>query len=89
MPQIESRPLSALRIGETAVITSIDPTSTDIFAYLSRNRIVPEQRVTVVDRAPMEGPMTLRLDNNPVALSLALAATIMVVPEIENKPQRS
>jgi len=85
MPQIKSRPLSALRIGETAVILSIKPASTDIFAYLSRNQIVPGQHVSVVDRAPMEGPMTLRLENTQVAVSLALASSIMVMPEVESK----
>ncbi len=74
------RPLSTLKVGETATVSSIVPTDTEVFAYLSQHGMMPEQKITVVERAPMNGPITVQLGSERVALGLALAAMIMVRP---------
>lgn len=80
LPVINSRPLNTLAVGETARILSIQPTQTEIFAYLYQHHVVPEQVITVTEIAPMQGPITLRLDSMEVSLGLAMAALVMVGP---------
>jgi DtxR family Mn-dependent transcriptional regulator len=80
LPIVDSRPLNTLKVSETARILSIHPTQTDIFAYLNKRNIMPEQVITVIEIAPMQGPITVRLDNAEVSLGLAMAGLIMVGP---------
>ncbi len=71
-------PLSDLKVGESATVTSIAPMDTEVFAYLSQHGIVPNQEIRVTERAPMNGPITVRLDSQQVSLGQALAAMVMV-----------
>lgn len=78
LPQAAARPLTALRMGETGRIESILPTTTEVFAYLNRHHVLPRRPFTVVEIAPMEGPITLKLDEGQVTLGRAVADLIRV-----------
>src|SRR5215211_4753485 len=56
-------PLKGVRLREaptrkTLRVLAIDATETDILQYLQERRILPGQELTVVESAPMEGPLT-------------------------------
>lgn len=78
LPPVTTRPLTALKVGEAGCIQSIQPTTTDVFAYLNRHQILPNRAFTVVEIAPMEGPITLRLESGRVALGRPMAELILV-----------
>lgn len=78
MPAAAARPLTTLHVGETGIIHSIQPTTTDVFAYLSRHHILPQQKFAVTEIAPMQGPITLNLTTGAVALGRSLAELILV-----------
>lgn len=80
MPQVDGRPLAKLNVGDRATVLSVFPTNTEVFAYLSQHKIVPGQMITVIEKAPMDGPLTLRLKDSQVALGLPMAAMVMVKP---------
>jgi len=80
LPIVDCRPLTTLAVGETARILSIQPTQTEVFAYLRKRDIMPDQVVTVTEIAPLQGPISLRLNNTEVLLGLAMAALVMVGP---------
>lgn len=82
------RPLNALGVGEVGRIQLILPTDADVFAYLWARRIVPRQTVAVTAIAPMQGPITLRIDDSEVALGQAMAALILVEPVLLETDQR-
>lgn len=73
-----TRPLTTLHVGETGTIHSIQPTTTDVFAYLNRHHILPQQKFSVTEIAPMQGPITLNLATGAVALGRSLADLILV-----------
>ena len=79
IPSVVTRPLTALRVGEAGRIHSIQPTSTDIFAYLNRHQVLPDREFAVAEIAPMEGPITLSLDSGRVALGRLMAELVLVV----------
>ena len=74
----EGKPLAKLQVGDKALVLSIIPTNTEIFSYLDQHHIVPGQTLTVLEKAPMDGPITVQLNGQRVALGLAMAAMIMV-----------
>jgi DtxR family Mn-dependent transcriptional regulator len=82
MPKLEGSPLAKLKPGQTATVLSIIPTSTEVLAYLSQHHIVPGQVIKIVEKAPMDGPMTVvvqsqKTNGRRVALGLPMAALIM------------
>jgi DtxR family Mn-dependent transcriptional regulator len=78
MPKMEGSSLARLKPGQKATVLSIIPTSTEVLAYLSQHNIVPGQIITVVEKAPMDGPITVRANGERVALGLPMAALVMV-----------
>lgn len=78
LPEITARPLTSLRVGESGHIRSIQPTSADIFSYLNRHNVTPNQPFTLVEIAPMKGPLTLQLNAGRVALGRSMASLVLV-----------
>lgn len=78
MPEIEGSPLTKLSVGESATVLGVIHINTEVFAYLSQHHIVPGQVIQVTEKAPMDGPITVRAKDKLVALGLPMAATVMV-----------
>ena len=72
--------LDDLAIGQSARIVSIQPTTTDIYAYLQARQLQPDQVVRVLDIAPLQGPMTLAINDAEIALGRNLAKLLLVQP---------
>jgi DtxR family transcriptional regulator, Mn-dependent transcriptional regulator len=78
IPHFATRPLTALRVGEAGCIHSIQPASTDVYAYLNRHQVLPNREFTVAEIAPMEGPITLALTHGRVSLGRPMAELVLV-----------
>jgi DtxR family transcriptional regulator, Mn-dependent transcriptional regulator len=71
-------PLAGLELKRPARITAVFPESAQTLTYLAERGLVPLQVVTVCERAPLEGPLTVMVAGKQVALGLGLAALIQV-----------
>jgi Fe2+ transport system protein FeoA len=72
------------------------PESSELLAYLAERGLLPGQSLTVIEAAPLKGPLTLQIGDSQeepqVALGLALAELVQVdrvegkkrLEEIEN-----
>lgn len=78
MAAAATRPLTALHIGESGTIHSIQPTTTDVFAYLNRHHILPQRKFSIAEVAPLQGPITLNMATGIVALGRSMAELILV-----------
>lgn len=78
MLALPTRPLTALRVGETGTIHSIQPTTTDVFVYLNRHHILPNKKFTIAEIAPLQGPITLSMETGSVALGRPMAELVWV-----------
>ncbi|PID86031.1 MAG: DtxR family transcriptional regulator [Chloroflexi bacterium] len=78
LPKEIGQPLTELSVGQSGVIDSIQPTTTDIFAYLNRHQILPDCKFKIVEVAPMDGPIMIELDAGRVALGQSMAELIFV-----------
>ncbi|HUE99782.1 MAG TPA: metal-dependent transcriptional regulator [Anaerolineales bacterium] len=70
--------LSDVSIGETVTILAVNATNTDVLTYFQDKKLLPGQEVTLVEAAPMQGPLTVLVDGREVALGLLLAEFVLV-----------
>jgi DtxR family Mn-dependent transcriptional regulator len=73
-------PLDTLPLGRACRILSIDDENTEVLAYLHERDLLPQQTLTLVEAAPLDGPLTLQLGDTHVILGLNLASRIRVEP---------
>ena len=79
--QLDGHPLSTVAIGETVQVQAVNATATDVLKYLYERGILPRRILTVVEAAPLRGPLTLRVDEKDIALGLSLAEFVIVKPK--------
>jgi DtxR family transcriptional regulator, Mn-dependent transcriptional regulator len=76
-------PLNGFPLGEAAVgdllrVVAVNATATDVLKYLQERNILPGSEITVLEAAPLQGPLTLKVGKREVALGLSLAEFIIV-----------
>lgn len=71
-------PLASLDVGETGAIQAITPESSELLAYLAQRGLIPGRSVTVLEAAPLQGPLTLRVGTGETFLGLNLAELVLV-----------
>ena len=71
-------PLREVSIGATVHVLAVNATQTDALRYLQERGILPGCELTVIEAAPMEGPLTLRIGNKEVSLGLLLSEFVIV-----------
>ena len=71
-------PLNAVSMGKTVQVLAVSATATDVLKYLYERGILPGCTLTVVEAAPLQGPLTLRVKGKEIALGLSMAKFIIV-----------
>jgi DtxR family transcriptional regulator, Mn-dependent transcriptional regulator len=75
---LDGVPLREVPVGTTVRVAAVNATETEINRYLQDRSILPGQTLTIVEAAPMDGPLMLRVDGQEVALGLRLADFVIV-----------
>ncbi len=75
---LEATPLSEVKLGDTVHVLAVNATATDVLKYLQEKNILPGRDLTVIEVAPMQGPLMLRVDQKDVALGLSVAEFVLV-----------
>ncbi len=70
--------LREVSLGATVRVIAVSATETNALKYLQDRGILPGCELTVIEAAPMDGPLTLRVDGKDVALGLVLAEFVIV-----------
>ncbi len=71
-------PLREAPVGARVRVIAINATETEINRYLQDRSILPGQTLTILEAAPMDGPLTVTVDGQTVALGLRLAEFVIV-----------
>jgi len=87
MPSADHEPLSDLQPGTAGVISQVSKSNPEILRYLGARGLIPEATVEVVEKAPFEGPLTVRTGENSYVLGRQLASHIRV--EVGDRPMRA
>jgi len=70
--------LNSVPVGDTVRVLAVNATATDVLKYLQERNILPGHEIKIVEAAPLQGPLTLRVDGKEVALGLSLAEFVIV-----------
>jgi DtxR family Mn-dependent transcriptional regulator len=73
-----TKPLTALEPGAEARVQSVPDGDEELLRYLITLALLPQQTVTLIQAAPFNGPLTIRVNDREVAISAELAAQIRV-----------
>jgi DtxR family Mn-dependent transcriptional regulator len=74
----ESQPLTALNEQEQGTIVKITEEKADLLRYLDTMGLVPGASLEVVEKAPFNGPITIKVGRTNRALSREVASIIKV-----------
>lgn len=74
-------PLAEVNPGQPVVIRRVSDVDSEQLRYLRQVGLVPGTRVVVQERAPFDGPLTLRVDGRMVAIAPTLAREIGIETE--------
>ncbi len=72
--------LNAITVGETVTVQAINATATDVLQYLYERRVLPGCTLTVIEAAPLQGPLTLKINEKEIVLGLSLAKFVITKP---------
>lgn len=75
---IKGRYLNNIAVGEVTMVLAVNATHTDVLRYLQDKNILPGQKITLLEAAPLQGPLTLLVKDKEVALGLSLAECVIV-----------
>lgn len=71
-------PLTELQPGRSAVITRVRDATPELLRYLTGLGLTPGTPYTLIERAPFDGPLTLKLAPGSVTIGAPAAASVQV-----------
>lgn len=81
LPEADSRTLASLEVGESGEISRVTNQQREVLRYLAERNLVPGKRVTLREKAPFGGPVTLEQGDRRFAIAGELAEAIYVRAE--------
>lgn len=81
LPKTFTRRLSEIEVGETAVIQQVIGHSDELLRYLGERGLTPGVQVKVEALEPLEGPLTIVVDDTTRVIGRHVARNIVVDPE--------
>lgn len=76
---VDMVPLSTLNAGEMARVARIvDDANSEMLRYLADLGLIPGTSFRVLDVAPFEGPLTLKLDDEQTVIGFNVASSVLV-----------
>lgn len=80
MPWLETKPLVTLEAGETTIVALVsDDTDEELLLYLAQLGVVPGASLTVEERAPYDGPITITVDGREQMIGHRSASLVQVI----------
>ena len=70
--------LRDISVGAMVRVLAVNATETNVLNYLQERAILPGCVVTVLEAAPMDGPLTLRIGEKEIALGLQISEFVIV-----------
>jgi DtxR family Mn-dependent transcriptional regulator len=71
-------PLNEVALGKMVRVLAVRATATDVLRHLQEHDILPGRKMTLLEAAPLEGPLTLDINGHHVALGLLVCKFIIV-----------
>jgi DtxR family Mn-dependent transcriptional regulator len=89
MPELNDRPLTVVPAGTTGTISRIRTREPEKLCYLADIGLVPGTPFQLINRAPFNGPLRLKLDRHEQVIGAELAAAIWVNTPEPGRPGKT
>jgi DtxR family transcriptional regulator, Mn-dependent transcriptional regulator len=76
-------PLSGAKIGQKAQVLAVQASDVDVLAYLQARHILPGRQIQVLAAAPLQGPLTIQIEEYQAEIGLQVAELITIQPSEE------
>jgi DtxR family Mn-dependent transcriptional regulator len=86
--ETEYTSLAELAPGATGVVVRVTDEDPDMLRYLGELSIRPGARLTIRERAPFDGPITLMVGKQEYSIGPALAARVLIAPARDRGAKR-
>jgi DtxR family Mn-dependent transcriptional regulator len=86
--ETEYKSLAELAPGTTGVVVRVTDEDPEMLRYLGELSIRPGTRVTIRERAPFDGPITLTVGKQEFSIGPALAARVLIAPARDRGAKR-
>jgi len=73
-------PLSAIEEGHVVVVRRVSDTDPELLHYLEEIGLMPRTELEVLEKAPFEGPITLRIEGRERIIGHGVASRVFVSP---------
>lgn len=77
--------LSEAAVGDKLRVVAVNATATEVLKYLQDRNILPGSEITLLEAAPLQGPLTIEVGGKEVALGLQIADFVLVRPQSSQK----
>ena len=74
----KSLPLLELAVGEQGTVVKITEERSDLLRYLDKIGLAPKVQIEILEKAPFNGPITMKIGSTNHAISRAVASIIQV-----------
>lgn len=81
--QPHSEPLTNMTAGDELVVVEVDDDDPELLRYLGKIGLYPGTELTLMERAPFDGPLTLRLDDHEHNLGYQASKAVQVAIRTE------
>lgn len=78
MPQLNEEPLIQAQIGQPYIIARVKDQEPERLRYLEKVGLLPGVKLTVTNKAPFDGPLTLQVEGTERVLGYDIARTILI-----------
>ena len=86
MPDIHDEPLSEVNAPAALTISRVNTHDPELLQYLASLRLVPEQPVELLSRAPFNGPLRLKIGPTEQVIGYELAGCLRVEHRAQSQP---
>jgi DtxR family transcriptional regulator, Mn-dependent transcriptional regulator len=85
MERLKGVPLSKLKPGTAATVSRVSDRHADKLRYMVSLGLLPGARVSVLERAPFRGPITLKVGTRRCAIDPDLADLVLVSAAVPSR----
>jgi len=86
---LEGVPLCDVQEGTSVEVIAVQERSVEILEHLAASGLLPTARLTVLERGPLDGPLSLCFGTRTVSVGLNLAGLVLVKPLPDEEPVES
>ncbi len=79
LPELEGIPLVKAQEGEKKIISRIMDQDPDHLRYLEKKGLIPGACLTIIEKEPFNGPLTLQAEEDKTVIGRDIAASIFIV----------